>query len=75
MRKNEYIIKNMLKGAYQRPKAEVICFADGMVLLAGSVNAEDESNDVSGVVYDGENVVPGGTFTSGGDSGEEDEAE
>ena len=70
MRKNQYIYKVNVKGVYVRPEAEEVFLADGFPLLAGS---GDESNTASGNVYNGDDIVTGGEFGYGGETGEDPE--
>lgn len=70
MRKIQYM-KASKGNSYERPETYIIDFGEGNPLLAGSVTSEDESNYASGVVSDGGETVPGGTFGSAGDEEEE----
>lgn len=58
MRRRQYIIKR----TYHRPDSHEIFWDKFPTLLVGSV---DSSNNVSGVVKDGDDVVPGGNFGTG----------
>ncbi len=69
MEKKEYILEKTIKAIYCRPQSQVLFLTEGGPFLSGS------GNNASGIVKDGEDVVPGGNFEPGDPDEGSEEAE